>query len=697
MTDGDAATDAPEPEPTRADDGGWHGRGRAFLELFALSGIAFAQPMLDLLSKSTGLFFTRNTTGFQTILLVLLILLVPPTVLWLVETAIGALVPSVRNWLHAAFAGLLVAVITVESVKKATSLGPTALLIAGALIGVAGGFLVLRFDGVRQFLRILAIAPVVFGLLFLVASPVSDVVFASQTKAVNVGFRNPKRVVFILFDEFPEMSLLNGSGQVDPQLFPNFAAFADTATWYRNETTLAPYTDRAVPAILTGADPHGPSAQPDASDYPDNLFTLLGKAYGMNVHEPVTRLCPQNICKSASGSGFTSLIRQSVDLWKSFASPHRTKASFNFNDAAEGSLGTGLHVGQEFIDSIQPATTPQLDYAHIEMPHQPWQLLPDQRVYKTPDYLNVTWPDPGTALIARERHLLQVQATDTMLGQIIAKVKSVGAYDDSLIVVTADHGVAFTSGQPNRAVTEQNFSQIMWPPLLVKYPNETTGKTDDRPAQSVDILPTIADTLGVKIPWHVDGTSLRGPVKPDFPRRMYQNNLPGFTPDIAPTPAPGHDFLTFDAGVGFPQVLKGRAAPAGAKPDLRVYAQDAYGGLIGKQAAPLVTGSERAMAIGVRKLGQWNAINPSAPRLPWFYNEGFIGPLTHSASVAIALDGKIVAVAPTIPFGADSKLVEFLVPPELVHSGKNTMSVYVVSGTPDAPKLRQVSVTNSAF
>ena len=139
-----------------------------------------------------------------------------------------------------------------------------------------------------------------------------------------------------------------------------------------------------MPAILTGADPHGPSAQPDASEYPNNLFTLLGKAYGMNVHEPVTRLCPQNICKSASGSGFTSLVRQSVDLWKSFASPHRTKASFNFNDAAEGSLGTGLNVGRSSSTASSATKTPQLDYAHIEMPHQPWQLLPDQRVYKTP-------------------------------------------------------------------------------------------------------------------------------------------------------------------------------------------------------------------------------------------------------------------------------------------------------------------------
>src|SRR4051812_12059677 len=140
MTDADAETDA--PEPTRDADGDWRRSGRSFLELFALSGIAFAQPTLDLLSKSTGLFFTRGTTGLQTIALVLLILLVPPAALWAVETAIGALVPRLRQWFHAAFAGLLVAVIAVESVKKATSLGPNALLLLGVVAGFGGAALI---------------------------------------------------------------------------------------------------------------------------------------------------------------------------------------------------------------------------------------------------------------------------------------------------------------------------------------------------------------------------------------------------------------------------------------------------------------------------------------------------------------------------------------------------------------------------
>ena len=69
-------------------------------------------------------------------------------------------------------------------------------------------------------------------------------------EAADVRVGNPKRVVFVVFDELPTESLLDGSGRVDAELFPNFARLAATSTWYRNESTVAPYTQTAVPAIV---------------------------------------------------------------------------------------------------------------------------------------------------------------------------------------------------------------------------------------------------------------------------------------------------------------------------------------------------------------------------------------------------------------------------------------------------------------
>ena len=63
-------------------------------------------------------------------------------------------------------------------------------------------------------------------------------------------------------------------------------------------------------------------------------------------------------------------------------------------------------------------------------------------------------------------------------------------------------------GQSTR-VTGTNVGDIANVPLFVKYPNQDDGGTaDSRAARTVDILPTIADVLGVHMPWRVHGTSL---------------------------------------------------------------------------------------------------------------------------------------------------------------------------------------------
>jgi hypothetical protein len=285
---------------------------------------------------------------------------------------------------------------------------------------------------------------------------------------------------------------------------------------------------------------------------------------------------------------------------------------------------------------------------------------------------------------------LQVQATDTLLGQIVARLKRVGAYDDSLVIVTADHGVAFTNGEPTRSATLRNYPEIMWPPLFIKYPGQRTGRIDDRPAQSIDILPTIAEVIGMKIPWPVDGTSLLRPVRPDMPRRMYEAPLPGRRRTEV-TPPPGQNYFTFDGRLGFSHVLAARAAPAGGDPQLRLYRLGRYGSLVGQRARPLVAGGAGPAIAEIRNLSRFDHVDPSARGIPWFQSYGFVGRLDRSGWIAVALDGTIVAVTPTgVLNRAGTRPFEFLAPPTLVHAGKNEVSVYLVRGTAGVPRLASI-------
>src|SRR5205814_10606123 len=122
----------------------------------------------------------------------------------------------------------------------------------------------------------------------------------------SASVRHPSPVVFLLFDEFPTISLEDASGDIDAGRFPNFARLAKSSLWFRNMTTVASSTTVAVPALLTGQYPKKGSL-PVYQDHPNNLFTLLGKRYRLNVVETQTSLCPTSLCKRKQPSAETRL------------------------------------------------------------------------------------------------------------------------------------------------------------------------------------------------------------------------------------------------------------------------------------------------------------------------------------------------------------------------------------------------------
>lgn len=680
---------------------------RAALELFALCGIAFAQPTFDLLGKNTGIFATRGSTALDLVVLSLAVLFVPAAILYGVEVVVGLGLPRLRPFAHALLCGIPFGIFVEEILKRTTDLAPQRLVHLGVLSGLLGALAVMRVDWVRMWMRMLAIAPVLFAVLFLFASPASSVVLGGKVESASgVVAKNPKRVIEIVFDEFPEMSLLDGTGKVDAQLFPNFARLAAESTWYRNDTTVAPYTERAVPAILTGKLPPTGNVVPSSADYPKNLFTLLGGVYPLNVHEAVTSLCPKRYCaaKASAGTGLRKLKLLGDDafhLWRDFASPHPSVVDFSESSVVQ----YGLPQVNGFLSSLAPAKGPQLDFVHVELPHQPWHLLPtlqdNQHLSPQQGASKLEWQvDQWPAESARRQHLLQGQAADTELGRMMAKIKQVGAWKDSLVVVTADHGVSFTPLQGIRSITAvdggTNVPEILWTPLFVKYPGQGSGVVDDRPAQSIDILPTIADVIGVKIPWKIDGTSLRGPVRPEFLRKFDQTKGNSFGAAHALYPPPGQRYLEIDPSPFRTVVLKHQAVDPGGDPKLRIYRAGPFGDLIGRSVTSLsVAPAGNPSLIHVGAVPKFDFIDPSAHFVPWAYLEGIIDNIDGDTWMVVALNGKIAGIGEGLPFqNSKEGTLTTVVSPEFVVAGPNQLAIYAVRGTPSAPTLQLVPVYN---
>jgi arylsulfatase A-like enzyme len=141
----------------------------------------------------------------------------------------------------------------------------------------------------------------------------------------------------------------------------------------------------------------------------------------------------------------------------------------------------------------------------------------------------------------RERHHLISQYDggiaylDDQLEKLFGNLRSLDLFDNSLIIVTADHGEAFGESSiigHGRSLYQHQIHV----PLIVKYPGALKAARVDTLVSSVDLLPTILDVVGAPTLANIEGTSLRR-LNPLAPRRItsesYAPRGSGFTSNDA--------------------------------------------------------------------------------------------------------------------------------------------------------------------
>ena len=97
---------------------------------------------------------------------------------------------------------------------------------------------------------------------------------------------------------------------------------------------------------------------------------------------------------------------------------------------------------------------------------------------------------------------------DHHIGRVIAALKAAGVYDDTLLVVTADHGEMLGD---HHAWGKQTFYDAAYhTPLIIRDPRQAGahGSRVDAPTESIDIAPTLLDWLGQAVPDTMDGRAL---------------------------------------------------------------------------------------------------------------------------------------------------------------------------------------------
>ncbi|GAA5509049.1 sulfatase [Novipirellula caenicola] len=115
------------------------------------------------------------------------------------------------------------------------------------------------------------------------------------------------------------------------------------------------------------------------------------------------------------------------------------------------------------------------------------------------------------------RYAAMVESVDEAVGRIVAKLREHDIWDETLVIFTSDNGglkPAATDNAPLRQGKGGIYEGGVRVPLIIRLPGEgATNVLCDRPAITMDLVPTICDVLGITLPSEVasvqDGVSLR--------------------------------------------------------------------------------------------------------------------------------------------------------------------------------------------
>jgi hypothetical protein len=695
------------------------------LVLLALWGLAVAQPLLDLFGKNPEFFVANDLTSTEIVLFGVVIAFAAPIVLVVADLGFRMLGEQVGTIAHSLLVGLLGTAFGLTLLGQLEVEDALLVFLIGAFVGVLVAHLEHTSRAVRTGLRYLALAPVLFLVAFLAFSPSAELLRGEDADSVEAGVvGRPAPVVIVSLDEFPLASLLRADGTINRARFPNFARLADQADWFRNATSVSHTTTESVPAMLTGRLPE-PGQLPTYRDHPRSVFTLLGDAYSQHVSEQVTEVCPNLFCPDTRDRFEYERLRTSVidaaavyahaavpptirehlpaidRSWGGFVTQANVTEDAGFTEALNEALGqaeddasrTAARTGpdascpdielwcgpariSELIESIESTRRPGLYVTHATFPHFPWILSATGQQYAPRSFVV-----PGTAtagswgsdtVLVRQsfqRHLLQVGYMDRLLGRMIDRLEDTGLWDDAMVVVLSDHGVAFRPGESLRTPAPTTMHEIYNIPFFIKFPGQREGHVRDQNALNVDVVPTIVDALDIETDWEFDGESLveGRPHREDKP--TYHRGNRGFV-----------------AG-GFDRVLEVVARNQSYLPHredwLGVAAVGTYGGLVGRPVASLDTRSTAGLTWTTGDSAALRDWDPASDQLAPLLIEGEIelaGAVTPTEAL-IVVNGTVAGVATGFD-ATEGRGASFtaLIAEETLRPGSNDVSLLVPTG-----------------
>jgi len=208
-----------------------------------------------------------------------------------------------------------------------------------------------------------------------------------------------------------------------------------------------------------------------------------------------------------------------------------SRPAFNYDQGYDLFVWERCYLGDRVVRDIlgwlddEAECRPFFVFAHLFDPHAPYKAPGRYEAVFDPEYdgrlkgfaplhpKKLRWLSdltPRDEEYIRARYDEEILYTDTVLRRLVEGLKLRGLWDQTLVVVTSDHGEEFRE-HGGWGHGFNLYPEVLRIPLLVKLPgNAYAGRRVGGPAGTVDIVPTILSALDMAVPDNLLGIDLLG-------------------------------------------------------------------------------------------------------------------------------------------------------------------------------------------
>jgi len=187
-----------------------------------------------------------------------------------------------------------------------------------------------------------------------------------------------------------------------------------------------------------------------------------------------------------------------------FSGPRTVQSAMRWLDDNQRSDHWFLQV--ELFDPHEPFYCPK---KYRDLYQDDW----DGPFFDWPDY-NIVKESPAAVEHIRKCYAALVTMTDHWCGRLFQKLEELNLWDDTLVVLTTDHGTMLGEREYWMKSYMPVYPEIGHIPLVMKPPRVRASTRIHALTQTTDLMPTFLDFHACPIPPHVSGRSLLPLLRP---------------------------------------------------------------------------------------------------------------------------------------------------------------------------------------